>query len=211
MWLLVCIILVALLFWQHAQLRKLKAEQAQQGWRDPLTGLYLRPHLLELAEREVNRAQRGQRKISALIVDLDDCAGINAHFGHRTGDAALKKMAEDILGSVRDFDLVGRFSGEEIAVILADADEAGAMVVAERIRHRLAQHPLALERGEHLPVSVSIGVATLQKETDTLEDVLVAADQALQLAGKAGNSKIVAHRGQIDEITLPLADEKAGI
>ncbi|WP_051534525.1 GGDEF domain-containing protein [Deefgea rivuli] len=185
-----CIVLAAGCIFQTLRIRQLRHSLAEEQLRDPLTGLYQRPHLFALAEREVNRAQRSQHKMAVLIADMDHCADINAKYGLKAGDLALKRLAECAMSSVRDFDLVGRYSGEEIALILPDTDFKGAMVVAERLRKLVKKLPIQLENQQAFYISITIGLAALSTESDTLEDILVAADTALQSAKNLGIDRI---------------------
>ncbi|QLG88882.1 diguanylate cyclase [Chitinibacter bivalviorum] len=182
--------LVAGILWQWQQIRQLRQQLANGSLTDQLTGLYQRHHLLDLAEHEINRAQRGNIKVSALIVDLDYCAKINHQYGHQAGDLALQHVAHAVNESIRDFDLAGRFSGEEIVLVLPNTDQAGAIVVAERLRHKVKQSAIALPNQLQLTISVTIGLATLETETESIEDLLLAADTALQRAMQLGIDRI---------------------
>ena len=185
-----CLALLAGCIFQMLTIKQLRNSLAEVQLRDPLTGLYQRPHLFALSEREVNRAQRSQHKMAVLIADMDHCAEINAKYGLKAGDMALKRLAECALSSVRDFDLVGRYSGEEIALVLPDTDFKGAMVVAERLRKLVKKQPIQLEDQQEFYISITIGLAALSTESDTLEDILVAADTALQSAKQLGIDRI---------------------
>ncbi|MGL4994657.1 MAG: GGDEF domain-containing protein [Deefgea sp.] len=187
---ILCIVLAIGLILQTFRIKQLRHQLSEEQLRDPLTGLYQRPHLFTLSEREVNRAQRSQHKMAVLIADMDHCADINAKYGLNAGDLALKRLAECALSSVRDFDLVGRFSGEEVALVLPDTDYKGAMVVAERLRKLVKKLPIQLENQDEFYISITIGLAALSTETETLEDILVAADTALQSAKQLGIDRI---------------------
>lgn len=187
---ILCILLAAGLIAQAIRLKQLRRQLSHEQLRDPLTGLYQRQYLFALSEREINRAQRSQHKIAVLIADMDHCADINAKYGLRAGDLALKRLAECAQGAVRDFDLIGRYSGEEIVLVLPDTDYSGAMVVAERLRKLVKQQVIQVEERNEFYISITIGLAVLNSETDTLEDILVAADTALQSAKKLGIDRI---------------------
>ena len=187
---ILCIGLAIGLLLQTIRVKHLRHQLSEEQLHDPLTGLYQRPHLFALSEREVNRAQRSQHKMAVLIADMDHCADINAKYGLHAGDLALKRLAECALSSVRDFDLVGRYSGEEVALVLPDTDYKGAMVVAERLRKLVKKLPVQLENQEEFYISITIGLAALSTETETLEDILVAADTALQSAKQLGIDRI---------------------
>jgi PleD family two-component response regulator len=116
MWMMISITLLVIMIWQWQTIRQLRTLLRNSGLNEheQLTGLYHRHQLIALAEHEINRAQRSNIKVSALIVDLDYCAKINHQYGHQAGDLALQHVAAAAKASTRDFDLVGRFSGEEI-------------------------------------------------------------------------------------------------
>ncbi len=198
---LLCVAFAIGLLVQTLRLKRIRQQLAEQQLRDPLTGLYQRPHLFTLSEREVNRAQRNHRHMAVLIADLDHCSKINAEHGLEAGDLALKHLAECAQKAVRDFDLIGRYSGEEVALILPDTDFKGAMVVAERLQKSVKSKGVLLPNGSEIHTSITIGLAALNTETDSLEDILVAADQALQLAKTQGIDRI-----QACESSPPLAN-----
>ena len=185
-----CLLLLAAVIALALRLKRVNTLLSEQQLRDPLTGLYQRPHLFTLSEREVNRAQRHQRHIAVLIADLDHCASINSHYGLGAGDLALKRLAECAQLAVRDFDLIGRYSGEEVVLVLPDTDFKGAMVVAERLRARVKQQPIKLADGREFNITVTVGLAALNTESETLEDIVVAADQALHTAKQHGIDRI---------------------
>ncbi|MCX7204787.1 MAG: GGDEF domain-containing protein [Proteobacteria bacterium] len=179
--------------------------------KDSLTGLSNRRHFLDIAAREINRSQRfsnplsaliidvddfnrSQRfsnPLSALIIDVDDLRHLNKTYGHMGGDLALNHVAQACRQSVRDFDLIARFSGEEIALLLPDTPLDGAIVVAERIRRKSAENRIAMPDGLEFTMTVCIGVAQTQNEMDSTEDLLLAADAALQSAMAAGPNKVM--------------------
>ncbi|WP_157315084.1 diguanylate cyclase [Chitinibacter sp. GC72] len=197
MWIILGIALLIVIVWQWHTIRQLRQDLFNSGLNDKLTGLYHRHHLMALAESEINRAQRSNSKVSAMIVDLDYCAKINHQHGHQAGDLALQHVARAANESIRDFDLAGRFSGEEIVLILPNTDQHGACVVAERLRNKVKQSTVVLPDQQQLNISVTIGIATLHEETETIEDLLLAADTALQAAMKAGIDHI--HLYQVED------------
>jgi diguanylate cyclase (GGDEF)-like protein len=166
----------------------------EQRTRDLLTGIYNRPYFMELAEREINRAQRTGRHVAVLIIDIDGCKKLNEEYGHQGGDQALSVLAAQARAAIRDYDLAGRFSGEEVAIVLPDTNASGAGIVAQRLRDRLEAHPVLLESAG-FTLSVSIGIAITSTETDTLDDALLAADSALHAAKLHGPGHTHLHAG----------------
>ncbi|WP_051259018.1 GGDEF domain-containing protein [Chitinibacter tainanensis] len=196
MWLLILLAACAVIIWQWQMLRRLRHALASHRLTDELTGLLQRRHFLQLAEHELNRAQRASQATSALLIDLDHCAKINHRFGHQAGDLALQHVADAIRASIRDFDLAARFSGEEIVVLLPNTPAPGAQIVAERIRQKVKASSFNLPDGIALTVSVTMGLATQQSETAGIEDLLLAADSALQQAMQQGIDRIAIYQEQ---------------
>jgi diguanylate cyclase (GGDEF)-like protein/PAS domain S-box-containing protein len=164
--------------------------------RDELTGLYNRREMDRLLAEEVVRARRHDRPVSLLLIDLDHFKRVNDSFGHQVGDQVLRLIAGIIADSVRSFDRVARYGGEELAVILPEASEQQAMLVAERIRINVAQRLVAVDldgaNPGHPPISltVSIGVGcTNLAHEGTPEQLIRVADRALYAAKRGGRNR----------------------
>ena len=145
-----------------------------QSFTDPLTEVYNRRSLDELARRYIAHAQRLEKPLSFLVIDLDDFKEVNTRFGHLTGDMVLAEISALLRSAVRGSDAVIRFGGDEFLIILADSGKDGADSVTSRIRDFLAEW----NRGEHLkdfPLRLSIGMAQWEVGL-SLDDVLRAAD-----------------------------------
>jgi diguanylate cyclase (GGDEF)-like protein len=158
---------------------------------DPLTEVWNRRHLLELAEREFHRADRYQRPFSVLMLDIDHFKTINDTYGHAVGDEALKLMAKTVLQTLRKTDYFGRFGGEEFVAFLPETDLETAIAVAERIRLALAEIAIPIDLSL-IHMTVSIGVATHQVRDDSLDNLLKRSDTALYKAKKQGRNQAVA-------------------
>jgi diguanylate cyclase (GGDEF)-like protein len=156
---------------------------------DNLTGLLRRETVLGHLERELQRAVRYDRPLTVGMADLDHFKAINDRHGHLVGDSMLKRVAQAITSGLRSADLVGRYGGEEFLFVLPESDGAGARVVAERIRHAVAEIQLRLDQHVTLTATVSIGMASLSElqgaEPDAAEALIALADRRL-LAAKAG-------------------------
>ena len=150
------------------------------------------------AATEVARAVRTRTPLALALVDIDHFKGVNDTFGHLTGDRALKAMARTFKIFLREYDLVGRFGGEEFALLLPHTKALDAYGIAERIREHIAAAPLDvgdLPDGQHVRVTVSIGVAALGAPWVTttgsqVTDLLAAADRALYRAKGAGRDQV---------------------
>jgi two-component system cell cycle response regulator len=160
---------------------------------DALTGLhnrrYLDSHLGGLFDEAVLRG----RPMSILVMDIDRFKSINDSFGHDAGDEVLREFSMRVRAHTRGIDVVARFGGEEIVVVVPDTPLEGAEAVAERIRERVEAMPFAVHRGtRQVGVTVSIGVAAREDRDTAPAEVLKRADQALYLAKQRGRNRVVA-------------------
>jgi diguanylate cyclase (GGDEF)-like protein len=156
---------------------------------DGLTGVYVRRHLIERLEGEIDRCKRFNLKLSFLMIDVDFFKTFNDKYGHLVGDVVLKQVAEIIRKSVREVDLVGRYGGEEFGVLLIETDESGSFFVAERIRRAISEK-VFLAYDEELKVTVSIGCCTYTQAINETELLVDAADSALYQAKRQGRNRV---------------------
>ncbi|MGE0082225.1 MAG: GGDEF domain-containing protein [Thiohalomonadaceae bacterium] len=156
--------------------------------KDALTGVGNRAAFEEALAREVLLARRAGQALALLALDLDHFKRVNDLHGHQTGDGVLKEAAARMQAALRATDLLFRYGGEEFVVLLGNTDEAGAALVAERIRQAMAADGFC--RGS-LPVTVSIGIAVLA-EGDHARDLFARADAALYRAKAAGRNRVEA-------------------
>jgi two-component system cell cycle response regulator len=167
------------------------------GLTDALTGVYNRRYIDRRLVEEIGRARRQGYRISCLYIDIDHFKQVNDRVGHQGGDDVLREVASRIKTELRMSDALARFGGEEFVVLLSDADLDSASEVANRIRAGVADRPVELANGGRVPVSVSIGVATLDdyERDHAIEGVaqhLVAqADSALYQAKENGRNQVV--------------------
>ncbi len=159
---------------------------------DPLTGLLNRRALSERLTTEMERALRYDTSVALLLVDLDHFKRVNDTHGHLAGDGVLRAVAELLAEEARSSDLVARYGGEEFLVVLPETDAAGATVLAERMRERVAGHAFrAWEDGHTLHVTASIGVATFPvARIESVEDLFARADAALYRAKADGRDRV---------------------
>jgi diguanylate cyclase (GGDEF)-like protein len=167
------------------------------GLTDSLTGVYNRRYIDRRLLEEIGRARRQAYRISCMYIDIDHFKAVNDSVGHQGGDEVLREVAARIKAELRLSDALGRFGGEEFVVLLIDADLESATIVAQRIRASIADAPFELSSGELLPISVSIGVATLDDfERDhavegVAQQLVAHADSALYQAKESGRNRVV--------------------
>jgi two-component system cell cycle response regulator len=160
---------------------------------DGLTGLHNRRYLDNHLAALFNEAVLRQRPVSALMLDIDRFKSINDTYGHEAGDEVLKAFADRIRTHTRGIDIVARYGGEEIVIILPDAGVEGAHTIAERIRERIEEVPFSIQRDTRsVAVTVSIGVAARNAEDASPADMLKRADSALYRAKAEGRNRVVA-------------------
>jgi diguanylate cyclase (GGDEF)-like protein len=156
---------------------------------DPLTGLQNRRSLFELGRVEFARAHRMNRTFCCMMLDLDHFKQINDTYGHPVGDLVLREFAIRCRCSVREVDLVGRYGGEELIILLPETDRKAALQVAERLRASIAVTPFKIADQE-IAVTVSIGVAEKNENTLRLEMLIARADQAMYIAKHKGRNRV---------------------
>lgn len=161
-----------------------------QATHDPLTSLWNRGALLELIRAELERAQRKSTAISLLMIDLDHFKKVNDNFGHLTGDAVLREVAQRLSLSVRAYDVLGRYGGEEFIVATAELSLEKPLHFAERLRMAVCAYPVQTANQE-VPVTVSMGVTTVHPQTDCcVERLIRKADEALYAAKRNGRNRV---------------------
>ncbi len=128
-----------------------------------------------------------------MITDLDRFKSINDTFGHDGGDDVLREFAQRLRKNVRGIDLACRFGGEEFVVVMPDTDAQVAEKVAERIRAEIAKTPFSVgATGKRSEVTVSVGVSSLRRGSDSVEALMKRADVALYEAKTGGRNRVVA-------------------
>ncbi|MBI3898749.1 MAG: diguanylate cyclase [Gammaproteobacteria bacterium] len=164
---------------------QLAAAYKRHATLDEATGLHNRRWLENVLPRQIMRSSMAGKSLALLLVDIDDFGQYNADFGYDAGDHALYAVAQTLLNSVRPTDLAARYGAGQFAIVLPEADIAGAGVVAERVRHAVGEAVVLMSDESILPpVSVSIGIAELAPFSDA-PTLLAAAQQALREASKS--------------------------
>jgi diguanylate cyclase (GGDEF)-like protein len=169
---------------RHAQL-------LNQARADSKTGLLNAATWEREAGAEVARAVRTSSPLAVGLLDLDRFKQINDNYGHLLGDEVLRLIAATMTGVLREYDLAGRFGGEEFVMLLPQTRATDAFRIAERVRAHIARLPIATAAGEPVTVTVSIGVAALDAGSNRqLTELLAAADAALYRAKASGRDQV---------------------
>ena len=159
---------------------------------DPLTGLHNRRYLDSHFSGHVNEALDRGRPLSVMVLDVDRFKSVNDTHGHDAGDDVLKEFAQRVRRSVRGVDLVARFGGEEIVVVMPDTPLETARLAAERIREKVQGEPFRVHRGRvSIAVTVSIGVSAVETLEETAASLLKRADEALYAAKSGGRNRVI--------------------
>ena len=166
-------------------------QMLQSALRDSTTKLYNKRYFLDRLDGEIKFSRRHHSALSVLMVDIDHFKQVNDRFGHVAGDVVLANVAQMIGRSVRNEDVVARFGGEEIAIILRAIELGPALLLADRVRRVVATSATALPDDKQVHVTVSVGVASLPDlAVETVAELVDAADQALYRAKHAGRDRV---------------------
>jgi diguanylate cyclase (GGDEF)-like protein len=162
----------------------------QQAITDDLTGLANRRRFSESLGLEVSRAERFGGTLALVLADLDDFKRVNDLYGHQVGDDVLRRFADLMRESVREFDLAVRHGGEEFAVLLPETDLEGGVRLAERLAEALRGARFLSRSGEEFTVTSSFGVAAFPA-AGSAEQLMLTADRALYTAKKEGKNRVI--------------------
>lgn len=155
----------------------------------PLTGLWNHGAILDFLRRELDRGRRTGENLGLLMLDLDHFKKINDTHGHLVGDTVLEEVAKRLAKSVRSYDWVGRYGGEEFLVIVSNCPASAVEKYGERLRAALADKSVATAAGE-IAMSASIGASCSQQGGFDQDSLLRAADAALYRAKELGRNRV---------------------
>ena len=168
--------------WSHQEAQRLSST-------DGLTGLWNHRQLHLMLGREMERATRSARPVAVLMLDLDNFKSVNDVFGHQRGDAVLVELAKRVLSQVREVDVVARYGGEELVVLLPETDAASAARTAQRICDAVRSRPFGAAGEVPVSVTLSAGVAVFPAHGTTAAALLGRADEAMYGAKHAGRDQ----------------------
>ena len=175
----------------------LRMEQSNEALRelairDGLTGLFNHRHFKDVLERELTRAERYDRPLCMLMLDVDHFKNYNDTHGHPAGDEVLKILADLIVTRLRDVDTSARYGGEEFAVLLPETDRKAGTLVAEDIRAQVENYPFQGRESQPLgKVTVSLGVAEFPADSGDAASLVGKSDEALYRAKSQGRNRVV--------------------
>jgi two-component system, cell cycle response regulator len=171
------------------QLLEAQAALRERATYDGLTGIFNRAAIMEILRQELARAAREFKPFSILMADLDHFKEVNDVYGHLAGDEVLREAARRMKASVRCYDSIGRYGGEEFLVVLPGCDSLESWMLGERMRQAIAGEPFVVDRALY-PISCSVGCATQPTAADYDSDALIRlADCALYAAKNSGRNR----------------------
>jgi diguanylate cyclase (GGDEF)-like protein len=166
-------------------------EEVMLATTDPLTKIYNRRYMNEFLTKETERSKRARKKFAIVLADLDDFKKINDTYGHICGDFVLQAIVSGMINSIREYDILGRYGGEEFLIIMPEIQKQAAVDVANRIRRNIEAHEIELKGGERVAVTASFGVASYAEDGHSPDDLLIKADERLYKAKWTGKNRVV--------------------
>jgi len=167
-----------------------REELRDQAMHDALTHLLNRRAIMDFLAAELGRAAREQKPLTVMMVDIDHFKSVNDRFGHPAGDGVLCEVSRRLRASIRVYDNVGRFGGEEFLVVAPGCDVAPGLAQAERLREVVSSQPITF-KDISIQATVSVGVATARElKAEHMEALLTAADDALYRAKERGRNRV---------------------
>ena len=187
----------------NEQMAQAQAQLEAAAWQDELTGVANRRHLMQWSAAELAKRQQSQPVMGVMLLDIDHFKSVNDRYGHAAGDEALRVVAQVLRNSVRPGDAVGRYGGEEFAMLLPGTDLDSALAIAERVRANIASIGVVHEMRRFM-LTASIGVASVMSGEVTVDAVLDRADRALYRAKSGGRNRVEAFDAE-EPMDLPSA------
>ena len=166
-------------------------EEVVLATTDPLTKIYNRRYMNEFLAMETERSRRSQKEFAVVLVDVDDFKKVNDIYGHLSGDIVLRAIVGGIISGTRQYDMVGRYGGEEFLIIMPEIEKLKAVDVAERMRRNIENLNIEILDGEKVTVTASFGIACFAEDGTFPDDLLVKADERLYKAKWAGKNRVV--------------------
>lgn len=157
---------------------------------DGLTELYNHRYFQEQMIQNIETGKRYNKPFSLIMIDIDFFKKFNDTYGHQSGDAVLRQVAQILKKNVRSTDIVCRYGGEEMSIILTNTDNEQALITAQKICNAVSEHPLKLVNGNDVKVTISLGVATYPQQGETSPEMIKYADDCLYIAKENGRNQV---------------------
>ncbi|MDO6447374.1 diguanylate cyclase [Colwellia sp. 1_MG-2023] len=165
-------------------------ELKKLAYTDYLTGLFNRRYFFKQAHELFHQASNLNKPLSVISIDIDHFKDINDQYGHSVGDNVLIAVTKMMRPNIRTEDIIARLGGEEFSIILPDTSKQKAKYIADRIRLEQDLSTITVNNLNSLKVKISIGVASLNSNDTTFDDILIRSDQALYLSKSKGRNKV---------------------
>jgi len=174
---------------------------------DPLTQLYNRRALEELAFKELSRCERIQSPLAVILMDIDHFKQVNDNYGHLSGDEVLTQIARRIENKIRKNDILARYGGEEFIILLPHTHGADALKIAKKLKDIISKDPFPLSKIQRaLVLTASFGVTGVSGQTQDWQSIVERADNALYLAKAGGRNQV---KGDFSHVKLvDIAEQK---
>ena len=167
-----------------------RLELSRKAVTDGLTGLYNHDYFQNILRQELLLAKRKGRELAVMMIDIDEFKQFNDKWGHQAGDLVLREVAAAIRGNCRSSDIVARYGGEEIVLLLHETDPASAMILAEHIRQKIDDLIVTYSGQVKLHITISIGVAGFPVHAKDNKNLVRKADEALYMSKKNGRNRV---------------------
>lgn len=170
-------------------LRNSERKLVELATTDSLTGILNRGEGLRRFQQEICRSLRKEEAMSIIIIDIDHFKAVNDNYGHQIGDLVIRMIAASLSSTLRNYDTICRYGGEEFLVMLPTTEIGMALETAERLRQMIAETTLTVESTKSIRLTISLGVAALNEE-DSLDSLIYRADNALYIAKEEGRNQV---------------------
>ena len=177
------------------EIQRLESDLVRLATIDGLTGILNRRAFLDASEREISRCSRSGETFGFAMFDLDLFKRINDSYGHQVGDKVLRLFTDTLRSVLRSHDFLGRYGGEEFALVMPGIDKTAACAIVERCRQAVERRSIEHD-GRPIKLTVSAGVAAFGEDGIDLETLIKAADAALYRAKASGRNRIAAAPGE---------------
>ncbi|NTV12872.1 MAG: diguanylate cyclase [Desulfobulbaceae bacterium] len=189
---LLSLLLSAIIYISHHFVLDLKTSEKQLvelATTDSLTGILNRGEGMRRFQQEISRSLRKQQPLSIIIIDIDHFKVVNDNYGHQVGDQVIQTIVASLEATLRNYDIICRYGGEEFLVLLPTTEMGKALETAERLRQQIAETAIAIEGGKQIKLTISLGVSSLQAG-DSLDSLIYRADNALYIAKEEGRNQV---------------------